>query len=156
MLRSATRTALAAAAAALTLVLAGCRGGPSMEPADAEASVVDVVEQTKAGLGGRWTHVSGPGLGMCPQRFGARGVVYVLIAERDAGDPEADVAIVEELWASLGMTTSRRTGGGVDPDVGLIGEGGPVSSIEFDASRLGYTIDGSSPCVAGDLSGGTE
>jgi len=153
---------------AVVPVLGGCAKGDLMEPEHdphrtvapdaAKRSIVDVVDETATTVEGDWKVVSGPRLGLCPGSNGSGdaddegGITWVYMREREAaGDPRDDLRTVEKLWRGLGITTERFRSGGDDPDLGLRGHGGPVSSIVFTAtSRGSYTIDGESQCADAD------
>jgi hypothetical protein len=152
-LRRVVRVASVVTAIALTsLSLTSCRQGPSMRPAAAKDAVVSITQRTADALGGEWTVSSGPRLGKCPARLGGEGVTYVYILVRSAGDPEADIQTAADLWEREGMEVGRYQSGGDDPTLGIIGRGGPASSIDFNASKRGYTLDAVSPCAEGDFS----
>lgn len=133
-------------------VLTGCGEGAPATTDEAEHSVVTFVEETTSVVGDDWDVSDGPGLGKCSLSLGQGGVQYVYAEVRSASaDPKADVVAVERHWKELGVTTERYQTGGEDPILGVRGRGGPVSSSDFRADPRGYTIDGSSLCVAGDF-----
>ncbi|MGN7191238.1 MULTISPECIES: hypothetical protein [unclassified Curtobacterium] len=131
---------------------------PTVSPDEAKRSVVDVVDRTASLVDGDWEVLSGPRLGLCPGSDGSGdaddpgGVTWVYVKQRPGSDdPKEDLRKVESLWQSMGITTKRYRSGGDDPDLGLTGRGGPVSSIDFLASSAGgYSIDGESQCADGD------
>lgn len=143
----------AAGAALLTVVvLAGCSAGLGKSPEQAKQSIVTFVEGSTDVVGEGWEASDGPGLGKCGLGPGVEGVQYVYAMVRPASaDPKADVVAVERHWKELGVTTERYQSGGEDPILGVRGRGGPVSSSDFRADPRGYTIDGSSQCIAGDF-----
>jgi hypothetical protein len=146
VLRSAAAVLLAVA------VLAGCSEGSGMNTKEAKQSIVTFVEGSTDVVGDGWEASEGPGLGMCGLAPGVRGVEYSYAMVRSASaDPKADVEAVEQHWKDLGVTTERYQTGGEDPILGVRGRGGPVSSSDFRADPRGYTIDGSSQCIAGDF-----
>ncbi|PZF58312.1 hypothetical protein DEJ23_05460 [Curtobacterium sp. MCSS17_008] len=130
----------------------------SAAPDAARHAIVDVVDETTSTVAGDRQVVSGPRLGLCPGSDGSGtaddpgGVTWVYVKEHQTtGDPRDDLRAVERLWQGLGISTERFRSGGDDPDLGLRGRGGPVTSIVFTASSLGaYTIDGQSQCADGD------
>ncbi|WP_146244306.1 hypothetical protein [Curtobacterium sp. MCBD17_032] len=146
-------TVRATAAALLTAtVLAGCSAGVGKSPEQARGSVVEFVEGSTDVVGDGWEVGEGPGLGKCGFGLGQGGVQYVYAKVRSASaDPKADVEAVEQHWKELGVATERYQTGGEDPILGVRGRGGPVESSDFRADSRGYTIDGSSLCVAGDF-----
>ncbi|PYY33275.1 hypothetical protein DEJ16_13845 [Curtobacterium sp. MCJR17_055] len=86
------------------------------------------------------------GLGKSPEQAEQSIVTFV----------EGSADVVGYDWEvrdgpGLGVTTERYQTGGVDPTLGVRGRGGPVSSSGFRADPRGYTIDGSSQCIAGDF-----
>lgn len=133
-------------------VLAGCSSGLGKTPERAKQSIVTFVEGSTDVVGDGWEPNDGPRLGKCGLGVGVGGVQYVYAKVRAAStDPKADVEAVEQHWKELGVTTERYQTGGEDPILGVRGRGGPVSSSDFRADPRGYTIDGSSQCVAGDF-----
>lgn len=147
-------TVLRSAGAALfaAAVLAGCSAGIGKSPEQAKQSIVGFVEGSTDVVGDGWEIGEGPRLGKCGVGLGQGGVQYVYAEVRSASaDPRADVEAVERHWKELGVTTERYQTGGEDPILGVRGRGGPVESSDFRADPRGYTIDGSSLCVAGDF-----
>jgi hypothetical protein len=68
-----------------------------------------------------------------------------------SADPDSDIAMVEKLWKSKGIqTTVKRSSNKLDTTVRLIGVGGPVDSVEFDADTARTSLDGNSVCVVGN------
>ena len=133
-------------------VLTGCSEGSGMNTKEAKQSVVTFVEGSTSVVGEGWEVSDGPGLGKCGRGLGQGGIQYVYAMVRSASaDPKADVVAVERHWKDLGVTTERYQTGGEDPILGVRGRGGPVSSSDFRADPRGYTIDGSSQCIAGDF-----
>ncbi|QKS88623.1 hypothetical protein [Curtobacterium flaccumfaciens] len=133
-------------------VLTGCRSGLGKNPERAKESIVTFVEGSTGVVGDGWEPNDGPRLGKCGLGLGTGGIQYVYAMVRSASaDPKADVEAVEQHWKELGVTTERYQTGGDDPILGVRGRGGPVSSSDFRADPRGYTIDGSSQCVAGDF-----
>lgn len=133
-------------------VLTGCSEGSGMNTKEAKQSIVKFVDESTNLLGAGWEPNDGPRLGKCGLGLGVVGVRYVYAKIRSASaDPKADVDAVEQHWKELGVTTERYQTGGEDPILGVRGQGGPVSSSDFRADPRGYTIDGSSLCVAGDF-----
>ncbi len=133
-------------------VLTGCSEGSGMNTEEAKQSIVTFVAGSTSVVGDGWNVRDGPGLGKCDLGPGVGGVQYVYAEVRAASDdPKADVEAVEQHWKELGVTTERYQTGGKDPILGVRGRGGPVSSSDFRADPRGYTIDGSSQCVAGDF-----
>ncbi|MFJ4075375.1 hypothetical protein [Curtobacterium sp. NPDC089991] len=133
-------------------VLTGCSEGSGMNTKEAKQSIVTFVEGSTDVVGDGWEVSDGPGLGKCGRGLGQEGVQYVYAKVRSASaDPKADVEAVEQHWKELGVTTERYQTGGEDPILGVRGRGGPVSSSDFRADPRGYTIDGSSQCIAGDF-----
>jgi len=133
-------------------VLAGCSSGLGKTPERAKQSIVTFVEGSTDVVGDGWEPNDGPRLGKCGLGLGTGGIQYVYAMVRSASaDPKADVEAVEQHWKELGVTTERYQTGGDDPILGVRGRGGPVSSSDFRADPRGYTIDGSSQCVAGDF-----
>ena len=151
--RNAVTVLRAAGAALLTVVvLAGCSAGLGKDPEQAKHSVVTFVEGSTDVVGDEWEASDGPRLGKCGLGPGVGGVQYVYAMVRSASDdPKADVVAVERHWKDLGVTTERYQTGGEDPILGVRGRSGPVSSSDFRADPRGYTIDGSSQCIAGDF-----
>ncbi len=146
VLRSAGAVLLAVA------VLAGCSEGSGINTKEAKQSIVTFVEGSTDVVGDGWEVSEGPGLGMCGLAPAVRGVEYSYAMVRSASaDPKADVEAVEQHWKDLGVTTERYQTGGEDPILGVRGRGGPASSSDFRADPRGYTIDGSSQCIAGDF-----
>lgn len=142
-----------AGAALLTVaVLTGCGGESAMNAEEAKTSVVTFVDDSASAVGDSWEVESGPGLGKCDLGLPGDGVSTVYITVRSAGeDPAADVAAVERHWKNEGVTTERYESGGADPILGVRGTGGPVKSSDFRADARGYSIEGESPCAAGDF-----
>lgn len=125
-----------------------------MKPSDAKQSIVDLVEESTAAVGGEWTLYRGPAAEVCEQPDGSEGAHFVYILERNGADgpaPAADIRTVEELWKSKGITTERFQSGSSTPLTGVNGVGGPVTSVGFDAYPQGYTITGVSECSDGDV-----
>jgi len=152
--RTATRVS---AGVALVLsvgcVLAGCSEA-GVPRADAERSVVDLVQASTDALGGDWTLYRGPDAEVCTRSVGQEGARFVFILERrgaDGGDPAADIRTIEELWKTKGITTERFESGGADPLTGIRGVDGPVTSIGFNAYPQRYSITGVSKCSDGDV-----
>ncbi|PZE67356.1 hypothetical protein DEJ27_12080 [Curtobacterium sp. MCPF17_018] len=136
----------------MVVVLSGCSAGIGKTPEQAKESIATFVEGSTDVVGDGWEVSDGPGLGKCGRGLGQGGVQYVYAMVRSASaDPKADVKAVEQHWKELGVTTERYQTGGEDPILGVRGRGGPVSSSDFRADPRGYTIDGSSQCVAGDF-----
>lgn len=141
-----------AAALLMVVVLTGCSAGIGKTPEQAKESIVTFVEGSTDVVGDGWEVSEGPGLGKCGLAPGVRGVEYSYAMVRSASpDPKADVEAVEQHWKDLGVTPERYQTGGEDPILGVRGRGGPVSSSDFRADPRGYTIDGSSQCIAGDF-----
>jgi hypothetical protein len=133
-------------------VLTGCSEGSGMNAKEAKQSIVTFVDGSTSVVGEGWEVSDGPGLGKCGLGMGQGGVQYVYAMVRSASaDPKADVVAVERQWKELGVTTERYQTGGEDPILGVRGRGGPVNSSDFRADPRGYTIDGSSQCIAGDF-----
>ncbi|MEJ8282413.1 hypothetical protein [Curtobacterium citreum] len=133
-------------------VLTGCSSGLGKSPEQAKQSLVTFDEGSTDVVGDGWEVSDGPRLGKCGRGLGQGGVQYVYAMVRSASaDPKADVVAVERHWKELGVTTERYQTGGEDPILGVRGRGGPVSSSDFRADPRGYTIDGSSQCIAGDF-----
>ncbi|MBT1669411.1 hypothetical protein KK092_08465 [Curtobacterium flaccumfaciens pv. flaccumfaciens] len=133
-------------------VLTGCSSGLGKTPERGKQSIVTFVEGSTDVVGDGWEVSDGPRLGKCGRGLGQGGVQYVYAMVRSASaDPKADVEAVEQHWKELGVTTERYQTGGEDPILGVRGRGGPVSSSDFRADPRGYTVDGSSQCVAGDF-----
>ncbi len=133
-------------------VLTGCSSGLGKTPERAKHSIVTFLEGSTDVVGDGWEVSDGPRLGKCGRGLGQGGVQYVYAMVRSASaDPKADVEAVEQHWKELGVTTERHQTGGEDPILGVRGRGGPVSSSDFRADPRGYTVDGSSQCVAGDF-----
>ncbi|TDW47697.1 hypothetical protein EDF52_106262 [Curtobacterium sp. PhB42] len=133
-------------------VLTGCSEGSGINTKEAKQSIVTFVEGSTDVVGDGWEVSDGPGLGKCGRGLGQEGVQYVYAKVRSASaDPKADVEAVEQYWKELGVTTERYQTGGEDPILGVRGRGGPLSSSDFRADPRGYTIDGSSQCIAGDF-----
>ncbi|MGW8432291.1 hypothetical protein ACWGJ9_14475 [Curtobacterium citreum] len=158
----------AVVAALAVSLLTACAGEPvesgasphrAVSSDDAKQSITDVVDRTAEIVDGDWKVLSGPRLGLCPGSDGSGdaedpgGVTWVYVEQRPgADDPEDDLRKVESFWQSLGITTKRYRSGGDDPDLGVSGRGGPVTSIDFLASAEGgYSIDGESACADGDF-----
>ena len=140
------------AALLMVVVLTGCSAGIGKTPEHAKESIVMFVEGSTDVVGDGWEPKDGPRLGKCGLGLGTGGIQYVYAMVRSASaDPKADVEAVEQHWKELGVTTERYQTGGEDPILGVRGRGGPVSSSDFRADPRGYTIDGSSQCVAGDF-----
>jgi hypothetical protein len=151
--RKAVSVLRTAGAVLLTVaVLTGCSSGLGKTPERAKQSIVTFVEGSTDVVGDGWEVSDGPGLGKCGRGLGQGGVQFVYAKVRAASaDPKADVEAVEQHWKELGVTTERYQTGGEDPILGVRGRGGPVSSSDFRADSRGYTIDGSSQCIAGDF-----
>lgn len=152
--RRKTLTVFRAAGALLlsVAVLTGCSEGSGMNTKEAKQSIVTFVDESTDVVGDGWEPNDGPRLGKCGLGVGVGGVQYVYAKVRSASpDPKADVEAVEQHWKDLGVTTERYQTGGEDPILGVRGRGGPVSSSDFRADPRGYTIDGSSQCIAGDF-----
>jgi hypothetical protein len=151
--RKAVSVLRTAGAVLLTVaVLTGCSSGLGKTPERAKQSIVTFVEGSTDVVGDGWEVSDGPGLGKCGRGLGQGGVQFVYAKVRAASaDPKADVEAVEQHWKELGVTTERYQTGGEDPILGVRGRGGPVSSSDFRADPRGYTIDGSSQCIAGDF-----
>ncbi|WP_396289285.1 hypothetical protein [Curtobacterium sp. KT1] len=133
-------------------VLTGCSSGLGKTPERAKQSIVTFVEGSTDVVGDGWEPNDGPRLGKCGLGLGTGGVQDVYAKVRAASaDPKADVEAVEQHWKELRVTTERYQTGGEDPILGVRGRGGPVSSSDFRADPRGYTIDGSSQCIAGDF-----
>lgn len=136
----------------MVVVLTGCSAGIGKTPEQAKESIVTFVDESTDIVGDGWEPNDGPGLGKCGLGVGVGGVQYVYAKVRSASaDPKAGVEAVEQHWKELGVTTERYQTGGEDPILGVRGRGGPVSSSDFRADPRGYTIDGSSQCIAGDF-----
>ncbi|MDK8172684.1 hypothetical protein QP735_09100 [Curtobacterium citreum] len=158
----------AVVAALAVSLLTACAGEPvesgasphrAVSSDDAKQSITDVVDRTAEIVDGDWRVLSGPRLGLCPGSDGSGdaedpgGVTWVYVEQRPGtDDPRDDLRKVESFWQRLGITTKRYRSGGDDPDLGVSGRGGPVTSIDFLASAEGgYSIDGESACADGDF-----
>lgn len=136
----------------MVVVLTGCSAAIGKTPEQAKESIVTFVDESTDVVGDGWEPNDGPRLGKCGLGVGVGGVQYIYAKVRSASpDPKADVEAVEQHWKELGVTTERYQTGGEDPILGVRGRGGPVSSSDFRADPRGYTIDGSSQCIAGDF-----
>ncbi|PZE70798.1 hypothetical protein DEJ27_07005 [Curtobacterium sp. MCPF17_018] len=151
-----TSTGVLVLTAALTMT--GCSntpGGKTVDPSDAEKSIVDVVKESTDAVGGDWTVYRGPAAEVCTRSGGQEGARFVYILERSGtdgdGDPAADIRTVEELWKAKGITTERFESGGADPLTGIRGVDGPVTSMGFNAYPQRYSITGVSKCSDGDV-----
>lgn len=142
---------------AAALALTGCShdaGGTGASPSDARKTIVRVVEESTAAVGGEWTLYRDPTAEVCSRTNGRERAQYVYILERAEDTdavPAADVRTAERLWKGKGITTERFRSGGTDPLVGITGRGGPVTSIGLDAYPQGYTMTGVSRCFDGDV-----
>jgi hypothetical protein len=141
----------------VALTLTGCAAGSgdsTLDPAEAKQSIVDIVKESTAAVGGEWTLYRGPDAEVCEQPNGRDGAHYVYILERPGADgtaPATDISTVEELWKRKGITTERFASGGSDPLRGVRGVGGPVTSMGFNAYPQRYSITGVSKCSDGDV-----
>ncbi|MGN7222896.1 hypothetical protein ACTHQN_08535 [Curtobacterium flaccumfaciens] len=151
VMRAGVRVALVLAVACS---LASC-SAIGTTPAGAKKSVVDLVQESTAAVGGDWTVYRGPAAEVCTRSGGQEGARFVYILERSGtdggGDPAADIRTVEELWKAKGITTERFESGGADPLTGIRGVDGPVTSIGFNAYPQRYSITGVSKCSDGDV-----
>lgn len=157
-----TRGFLAAVIAmTAAVVLTGCSGGASsseskrstvVTTADARQTVQDIVDRSASSVDGDWEVYSGPSAEQCTTGYGGEGVAYSYIKAlaEPSGDPGTDIAVVERLWESEGVTTAPYRSGGDDPILGLRGAGGPTTSISFLADLRRYTISATSECADGD------
>lgn len=124
-----------------------------MQPSEAKKSVVDVVDQSTAAVGGRWERASGPAVRECGQASGAPGTAYVSIVKRvdtEGSDADADVDALVKHWREAGIDVERFQSGGDNPVPGARGRGGPLISIGFDANPGNYRITAVSKCSDGD------
>ncbi|WP_146244169.1 hypothetical protein [Curtobacterium sp. MCBD17_032] len=149
-------TALTALSACATLILTSCAndpGEPAVQPSEAKKSIIQLVEQSTAAVGGDWAVFSGPAVRNCGQPDGADGAAYIYIVERmdtEGADPEADVAAMTALWERLHINVEQYHSGGADPIKGVRGTGGPLNSIAFEADPERYSVTGVSECSDGD------
>jgi hypothetical protein len=134
--------------AAICLV-AGCAasGAPSkkestMSPEESRLAIVKLYAETIAALGTTgWESIGQMSPTDCHLDGGSTGAFY----------PDSDIAMVEKLWKSKGIqTTVKRSSNKLDTTVRLIGVGGPVDSVEFDADTARTSLDGNSVCVVGN------
>ncbi|WP_146245920.1 hypothetical protein [Curtobacterium sp. MCPF17_001] len=127
-----------------------CTGGADVEPADAEKSIVSIVDETTRSVGGHWTVYSEPTAESCAQAADD-GLTYTYILMQDAPptDPAEAVAAVEQLWKDEGITTQRYQTGAADPILGVRGRGGPVTSMDFLADGRRFSVVGVSECAEG-------
>ncbi|PZE64556.1 hypothetical protein [Curtobacterium sp. MCBD17_021] len=135
------------------LTVSGCDGNAT-GPLAAKRSVVEMVTKSTEAVGGDWTLYRGPDAEVCEQSDGEEGARFVYILERAGADgsaPETDIATVEELWKSKGITTERFASGGADPLTGIRGVGGPVTSVGFNAYPQRYSVTGVSKCSSGNV-----
>ena len=151
------RTRAVAISAALTLPLTGCTGSTPtdvVDPEGAKEAVVTMVDTSAQALGGDWQVYSGPAVERCTKSDGGDGAAYAYIVMRvpTVGDPEADVAVLDELWSGRGITTGTFQSGGTPPHLGIRGVGGPTTSIDLLADPRGYSISAVSECADGDAS----
>lgn len=98
-----------------TVVMTECSGGTPTDPenhtpvstAEARQSVQDIVDQSASSLEGDWEVYSGPSVEQCSKSDGKDGAAYSYIKSlaKPTGEPEADIAVVEELWEGAGIST---------------------------------------------------
>ena len=126
----------------------------TVEPEDARQAVVTIVDASAEALGGEWEVYSGPAVEGCTKGDGGDGAAfaYVLMRGPSDGDPEADVAALDELWTDRSITTESYQSGGTAPTLGVRGAGGPTTSIDLLADPRGYSISAVSECADGDAS----
>jgi hypothetical protein len=149
------KTRSIAIVAASALALTGCtRGTPTdaVNPEGAREAVVAMVDTSAKAIGGEWQVYSGPAVEECTMNDGRDGAAYAYILMRGptVGDPEADVAALDELWSGRGITTKTYQSGGTPPHLGIRGVGGPTTSIDLLADPRGYSISAVSECADGD------
>lgn len=144
------RSVGAASIVALTLALTACTGSGHVQPEEAEKSIVSVVDDTTATIGGHWKVYSEPTAESCT---GAAGdeltYTYILMQDGPRTDPAKAVAAVEQLWKDRGITTKRYRTGAADPSLGIRGRGGPATSMDFLADARRFSVVGVSECAEG-------
>jgi hypothetical protein len=145
-----TRSVVAAAIVALTLLLTACTSGAHVQPEEAKKSIVTILAETTTTVGGHWKVYSEPTAESCTEAADD-GLTYTTILMQDAPrtDPEKAVAAVEELWKRQGITTQRYQTGAADPVLGIRGRGGPATSMDFLADQRRFSVVGVSECAEG-------
>lgn len=145
-----TRSVVAASIVALTLALTACTGSGHVQPEEAEKSIVSVVDDTTATIGGHWKVYSEPTAESCTEAADdGLTYTYILMQDGPRTDPAKAVAAVEQLWKDRGMTTERYRTGAADPILGVRGRGGPATSMDFRADARRFSVVGVSECAEG-------
>lgn len=145
-----TRSVVAASVVALTLALTACTGSGHVQPEAAEESIVSVVDDTTATIGGHWKVYSEPTAESCTEAADdGLTYTYILMQDRPRTDPAKAVAAVEQLWKDRGITTERYRSGAADPILGVRGRGGPATSMDFRADARRCSVVGVSECAEG-------
>lgn len=146
---------------ALVVATAGCagqqRGAPrptertsSMDADTAKRTMIDIVDQTTAALGGEWeTRTSPDYVESCQLSSDEEGARWVYRAARsESGDAEADAAAASDIWRSAGMTVDRLAD---TKGPAMVARGGDrVETIRFFAFPDNYSIQALSTCFAGN------
>ncbi|MET3636819.1 hypothetical protein [Curtobacterium oceanosedimentum] len=143
--------------AVTTVGCAGQRGAaPSTErttPVDADTAqrtMIDVVDQATAALGGEWeTRTSPDYVESCQLSSNGEGARWVYrVARSESGDAEADAVAASGIWRSDGMRVDRL----VDAKgPAMVARGGDrVDTIRFFAFPGNDSIQALSLCIAGD------
>ncbi len=153
----------AATAALLTLVvgIAGCavqqrdttRPSERTQSVDADTAkrtMIDIVDQTTAALGGEWeTRTSPDYVESCQLSGDEEGARWVYrVARSGSGDNDADAAAASHIWTSAGMTVDRLAD---TKGPALVARGGDrVETIRLFAFPDNSSIQALSMCFAGD------
>ena len=149
-------TASVAALTVLLSILAGCTPSAknsTMTPEESRKALVQLHEATIGALGTTgWTEMGGMPIQECVLGDGSTGVNFGSYQLGPASShPDADIATIEAVWKSKGLaTTVKRSTNPLDTTTRLMGSGGPVTILEFDADTHRTSLTGDSVCVVGN------
>lgn len=121
-----------------------------MDADTAKRTMIDIVDQTIAALGGEWeTRTSPDYVESCQLSSDEDGARWVYrVARAESGDAEADAAAATDVWRSAGMTVHRLAD---TKGPAMVARGGDrVETIRFFVFPGNYSIQALSTCFAGD------
>ena len=122
----------------------------SVDADTAKRTMIDIVDQTIAALGGEWeTRTSPDYVESCQLSSDEDGARWVYrVARAESGDAEADAAAATDVWRSAGMTVHRLAD---TKGPAIVARGGDrVETIRFFVFPGNYSIQALSTCFAGD------
>lgn len=122
----------------------------SVDADSAQRTMIDIVDQTTAALGGEWeTRTSPDYVESCQLSSDEEGARWVYrVARAASADVEADAAAASDVWRSAGLTVDRLAD---SKGPAVVARGGDrVEMIRFFAFTGNYSIQALSMCFAGD------